>query len=290
MAPLAELAFYFGYIVSGSDSTESETTRYLESLNIRIFWGHSAENICSPNATIIYSSAIKDTIPEFQEAKRRGLTIMHRSDFLNEMFSTREYSIAIAGTNGKSTTSSMVSYLLDSFGKDPLAIIGAKSKAIKTLSLHGKGDYSVIEADESDGTFLKYHPHIGVITSIDLDHMDYYHNSEQIYQTFKQFASNTKNHGCIIVCWDNVECRRLSLSLSSSQQQHRQLTYGFHDEAQIRGTQVTCRDGRSGAARTSTPSAISGTRKGCGVADGQKTCSAPTVPRSATSTSGVRAS
>lgn len=234
MAPLAEIATSNGFLVSGSDTAQS-TVKKLENLAIPIHVGQSPDLLRNVVArgeapTIVYSSAIKSDNPELTEAKSLGLPLLHRSDLLNFFLSQKKYPVTIAGTNGKSTISAMTSYLLYHLAKDPLAIVGAKMKDFPSLALSGRGDYSVAEADESDGTFLKYRPYVGLLTSIDRDHMDFFKDSDHIFQTYHQYLQNIHEEGTAILGWDNFDCRRMSTIYTK-----RQITYGFYDGATAQG-------------------------------------------------------
>ncbi len=234
MAPLAEIASNYGFLVTGSDTAQS-TVKKLENLGISVYIGQSLDLLKSfveqgLTPAIVYSSAIKSDNYEFLEAQKLGLRLLHRSDLLNFFLSQKKHAITIAGTNGKSTISAMSSYLLYHLGKDPLAVVGAKMKDFSSLALSGKGEYSIAEADESDGSFLKYRPHVGLLTSIDLDHMDFFKDSDHIFQTFHQYLQNIQEEGTAIIGWDNYDCRRMSLLYLK-----RQITYGFYDDASMQG-------------------------------------------------------
>lgn len=241
MAPLAEVAFHSGYQVSGSDSSASDVTQYLQNLGIPISIGNSSKNISpSENPTVIYSSAVKEENPEFQEAFSHSLPLMHRSDLLNFFISEKPKAVTVAGTNGKSTTSSMLSYILHHLGRKPLAVVGAKLRDLNTLSLWGDGEYAVAEADESDGTFLKYHPFVGVLTSIDFDHMDYYRDQSHIFQTFEKYISNIVPEGSAVLNIDDPDCLKIFQTIKGNK-----IAYGFTERADIQASNYIYKSGES---------------------------------------------
>ncbi len=241
MAPLAEVAYKLGFSISGSDQSRSDTVNYLQNLGINLTIGHSKKNIKgSENPIIVISSAIKNTNSELQEANRLGLTILHRSDLLNYFISTREKAVCVAGTNGKSTTSSMIAYLLSQLGKDPLAIIGAGLRNFNSLALCGKGEFAIVEADESDGSFLKYQPYVGVLTSVDYDHMDYFRDHSHIYTTFENYLSNIQKDGCAILNASDPHCVQLSNSFKG-----KKLSYAYNIPSEVRGSQYICKNRES---------------------------------------------
>lgn len=241
MAPLAEIAFRLGFQVSGSDSSPSRSVQILQELGIPVVIGHSSENLkTEEKPTVIYSSAIKASNSEFQKAQSQHFPLMHRSDLLHHFLSLKPNSITVAGTNGKSTTSAMIAYCLHQLAKAPLSIIGAQLKDFESLSLCGEGDYSLAEADESDGTFLKYRPSVGVLTSIDLDHMDYYRDHEHIFETFKHYIKNIHNNGYAILNTDDPHCALIAKDLKKNK-----ITYGFNPLADIQGDDCISKDGET---------------------------------------------
>lgn len=246
MAPLAELAFLNGYKVSGSDSTNSEKAQYLKRLGINITIGNSSQNIehTESNTTVVYSSAIKENNSELMEAILRKLPLLHRSDLLHFFISQKSNSITVAGTHGKSTTSSMIAFLLHQLGQDPSSIIGAKLKSFSSLALNGKSEYIVAEADESDGTLIKYEPYVAVLTSVDFDHMDFYRDHDHILETYEKYLSNIHKDGWGILNFEDPYCYELSHSLKI-----KKLSYGFsvspHLYVDIQGSNYSCKNAKS---------------------------------------------
>ena len=240
MAPLAELAARQGFKVSGSDTEDSSTIQLLQTLGIKISIGHSAEAIQGDRVLAVYSSAIKSDNPELVAVKQQQRVLLHRSDFVQYFISQKEHAITVAGTNGKSTTSSILSYILERLGKEPMAIVGARMKDCPSLVFPGSeaSTYAVVEADESDGTLLKFKPHVGVLTSIDLDHMDYYRDHQHIFETFKTYISNIKSGGTAVLGIDDLDCLRLSESIHQ-----KKLTYGFSNTAMFQGSDYVCKNG-----------------------------------------------
>jgi len=201
MSGIAELLINLGYKVSGSDLKLSHITRRLEKKGGIIFQGHSKEQVAGANV-IVTSSAIALENPEVVRAKELLLPIIPRAEMLAELMRIK-YSIAVSGAHGKTSTTSMISQILNTAGLDPTVIIGGLLKGLDTNALHGKGDFIVAEADESDGSFLKYTPAIAVVTNIDLEHLDFYKDIEDIKEKFVQFINSVPFYGLAILCLDN---------------------------------------------------------------------------------------
>ena len=214
MSALAHIVAKRDLPVSGSDIRSSHITERLESYGARIFTSQTAENIAQITDSadlmqglvksennypqIICSTAINESNPEYKEAKNRGYTIYHRSDLLAALINDYQ-SVAVAGTHGKTTTSSLISYLLFYAGLDPTVIIGGEVNAWQGNARLGDSPYLVAEADESDGSLVKHHPHFGIITNIELDHPDHYESLDQLVGIFQQFANQTK---VVVACAD----------------------------------------------------------------------------------------
>jgi UDP-N-acetylmuramate--alanine ligase len=188
MSAIAQILVEQGYRVSGSDLGQNRITTKLASKGAVIYQGHRAEQV-PEDAVIICSTAIKDTNPEVQRARFLGLPMLHRSDILAELIAQHSRSVAVAGTHGKTTTSSLISFLLLRAGLDPTIVVGGEVSAWQGNARLGRSAVLVAEADESDGTLVKFAPHLGVITNIELDHTDHYQNLEQVVATFEQFAA-----------------------------------------------------------------------------------------------------
>jgi len=201
MSGIAELLIHLGYKVSGSDLKLSHITKRLEDKGGIIFQGHRKEQVMGAGV-VVTSSAIAGENPEVVRAKELSIPIIPRAEMLAELMRIK-YSIAVSGAHGKTSTTSMVSQILNTAGLDPTVIIGGLLKGLDTNSLHGKGDYIVAEADESDGSFLKYSPAIAVVTNIDLEHLDFYKDIEDIKDKFVQFINSVPFYGLAILCLDN---------------------------------------------------------------------------------------
>jgi UDP-N-acetylmuramate--alanine ligase len=208
MSAIAKVLLQMGYIVSGSDLAKSETTNKLEKMGANIFLGHSEENLRDSQAIVI-STAIPDTNPEVKLAREKEIPIFHRADIVAYLM-LQYKGIAVAGAHGKTTTTSMIAVMLEHAGVDPTVIIGGEVDYLNGNAKLGSGQYLVAEADESDGSFLKFSPHIAVVTNIENDHMDFYKTMENILHTFKAFLHKLpQNTGVGILCFDNAHIREL---------------------------------------------------------------------------------
>lgn len=208
MSAIAKVLLEMGYSVSGSDLTKTETTNKLESMGARVFLGHSGENLCDTQA-IVVSTAIPETNPEVKLAREKKIPIFHRADIVAYLM-LQYKGIAVAGAHGKTTTTSMIAVMLEHAGVDPTVIIGGEVDYLNGNAKLGLGEYLVAEADESDGSFLKFSPHIAVVTNIENDHMDYYKTMDNVLHTFKKFLRNLPSDtGLGILCFDNAHIRGL---------------------------------------------------------------------------------
>ncbi|WP_315897334.1 UDP-N-acetylmuramate--L-alanine ligase [Thermosynechococcus sp. HN-54] len=226
MSALAYILAKQGFRVSGSDLHPNRLTEQLAELGVQIFIGQSAANLETYPFTslpqVICSTAIRSDNPEYQAAQRLGCPIFHRSDVLAALMH-RSQSIAVAGTHGKTTTSSMIAYLLLQAGLDPTIIVGGEVAAWQGNARVGKSGYLVAEADESDGSLRKFHPYIGIITNIELDHPDHYNSLEEVVATFQQFADQAD---IVIACADCPNIR--------DRLHHRRLlTYSLQRQADV---------------------------------------------------------
>ena len=201
MTPLALTAAYFGYEVWGSDHQSSANIDCLLENKIKIFQQHASNNLDGAN-TVIVSSAIPEHHIELEHAKKSELPIYHRSDFLLELSKKKEL-IAVSGTHGKTTTSSILTYLMHHLKLDPTSVIGGTMSFLNSSCRLGKGSHFVIEADESDGTFLKYSPLISILTNIDLDHLDYYGSEKNLYSAFLTYTNKIQAGGVAIMGVNN---------------------------------------------------------------------------------------
>lgn len=209
MSAIAEVMLDKGFCISGSDLSESEVVRKLKAKGAIIYKGHDAKNVEGKEALVL-SSAIHQDNPELVEAKTQGLKLFHRSDILAYLLNDAR-GIAVAGAHGKTTTSSMISVVLEHAKVDPTIIIGGFVDYLKGNAKLGKSEYLVAEADESDGSFLKFNPEIAVVTNIEDDHMDHYGSMENIIKAFIQFVQNLdKETGLAVLCFDNENIRNIT--------------------------------------------------------------------------------
>ena len=220
MSGIAELLANLGYEVSGSDVKGSEITDRLASLGVRIARGHAAAHVGAADVVVV-SSAIHAGNPEVEEAVQRSSPVIPRAEMLAELMRLR-YGIAVAGAHGKTTTTSMVALVLERAGLDPTAVIGGRLSAFGSNARLGKGDYMVVEADESDRSFLKLTPSIAVITNIDREHMESYGSWDALQQAFVEFANKVPFYGAVAACIDDAAVRALMPRFT-----RRVITYGF---------------------------------------------------------------
>ncbi len=231
MSGIAELLHNLGYEVTGSDLNESQTTKRLQTLGIKIYIGHDGKNVDDAHVLVI-SSAVKDDNPEVLEAKKKSIPVIPRAEMLAEL-ARLKYSVLVAGAHGKTTTTSLISTLLTEGNFDPTVVIGGRLKATGKNAVLGKGEFLVAEADESDGSFLKLSPTIGVVTNIDREHMDFFKNMDSLKKAFLEFINKVPFYGTAIVCIENQHIKELLPSI------HRKyMTYGFSEEAELRAVNI----------------------------------------------------
>ena len=224
MSALAYVLIKRGYDVSGSDLNAGHMSAHLAEEGAMVYMGHDACQVDDADAVVI-STAIHPNNPELVAAKEKGLPVLHRSDVLAALLNN-DLGVAVAGAHGKTTTSAMISCIAAESGIDPTIVIGGEVASLGGNARNGNGPYVVAEADESDGSFLKFYPHLAVVTNIEDDHLDHYGTEENIYQAFKQFLGNIKEGGKAILCADNPKVRRLA-----SETDKAVLTYGVEGEA-----------------------------------------------------------
>ena len=226
MSGIAEVLFNLGYEVKGSDLRETETTRRLGTMGISVYIGHRAENIGDAHVVVI-SSAVSGDNPEVVAARKLSIPVIPRAEMLAEL-ARLKYSVLVAGSHGKTTTTSLISTVLGKGGFDPTIIIGGKLKGIGSNAKLGEGQFLVAEADESDGSFLKLSPTIAVVTNIDREHMDYFKDMKSLKDAFLSFINKIPFYGVAFVCWENEMLRELIPSI------HRRfITCGLSEEADI---------------------------------------------------------
>src|SRR4051812_28163232 len=202
MSGIAELLANLGDEVTGSDAKRSDVTERLEGLGVRVSAGHDAVHVGAADV-VVTSSAIRPDNPEVSEARRRNIPVIPRAEMLAELMRLR-YGIAIAGAHGKTTTTSMVALVLERAGLDPTAVIGGKLSAFGSNARLGRGDYMVVEADESDRSFLKLSPAIALVTNLDREHMESYGSWEDLKQAFVDFANKVPFYGAVVACADDA--------------------------------------------------------------------------------------
>jgi UDP-N-acetylmuramate--alanine ligase len=238
MSGIAEILRNLGYQVQGSDLTDNANVRRLISHGIPVQIGHRAENLGGAQVVVI-SSAVKRDNPEVMAARARLIPVVRRAEMLGELMRLK-WSIAIAGTHGKTTTTSMVGALLDTAQLDPTVINGGIINAYGTNARLGSGDWMVVEADESDGTFVKLPATIAVVTNIDPEHLDFYGNFEAVQQAFETFVSNIPFYGFAALCIDHPVVQSMIPRVA----ERRIVTYGMSPQADIRATNIVIdRDG-----------------------------------------------
>ncbi|MEO4000146.1 UDP-N-acetylmuramate--L-alanine ligase [Mesorhizobium sp. CAU 1732] len=253
MSGIAEVLHNLGYQVQGSDQADSANVQRLRDKGITCFVGHGAENLGAAEVVVV-STAVKKTNPELIAAREKLLPIVRRAEMLAELMRFRN-AIAIGGTHGKTTTTSMVATLLDAGGLDPTVVNGGIINAYGTNARMGGGEWMVVEADESDGTFLKLPADIAVVTNIDPEHLDHYGSFDKVREAFRQFVENVPFYGFGVMCIDHPEVQ----SLVSRIEDRRVVTYGENPQSDVRFTNVrmdgatsvfdvTIRDRKSGEA------------------------------------------
>ncbi|MBS1348169.1 MAG: UDP-N-acetylmuramate--L-alanine ligase [Firmicutes bacterium] len=234
MSAIAKIMLHMGYQISGSDVKEGRLTQELVNNGARICYQHAAANIPSDAEAVVYSSAVKDDNPEMVEARRRGLKIYKRADALAFLMSTG-ISIGVAGAHGKTTTSAMISTMLDYAGCDPTIIIGGMLPTIGGSNAKaGDGQYLVAEADESDGTFLLLHPTIAVVTNIEADHLDFYEGLNNIIRAFEQYLRQVPEDGFAVYCADCPICRDLAYAVPGCY-----VSYALNEDADYTAKNIT---------------------------------------------------
>jgi UDP-N-acetylmuramate--alanine ligase len=232
MSGIAELLLNLGYRVSGSDLRRSETTDRLAGLGATIVLGHAADHVPGDGHVVVVSSAVRPDNPEVLEAQRRKIPVIPRAEMLAELMRMK-YGIAIAGTHGKTTTTSMVATILATAGWDPTAVVGGKLNSLGSNAKLGQGEFLVAEADESDGSFLKLSPTVAVVTNIDPEHLDFYTGIGQIKETFLHFINKVPFYGFAVLCIDHPNVQELLPSVEKTV-----VTYGFSRHADYRAEGV----------------------------------------------------
>jgi UDP-N-acetylmuramate--alanine ligase len=239
MSGIAELLVNLGYQVGGSDAKSSDITRRLAGLGVRVHEGHAADNVGAADVVVV-SSAVRADNPEVVEARARHIPVIPRAEMLAELMRLK-HGVAVGGAHGKTTTTSMVAFMLEQAGLDPTAVIGGRLSAFGSNARLGQGEYMVAEADESDGSFLKLAPVISVITNVDREHLDYYGTYDRVLAAFVEFANRVPFYGAVVVCLDDPDLAGLIPQMT-----RRVITYGLESaDAMLTGRDITSGDGHT---------------------------------------------
>ncbi|MGH9800962.1 MAG: UDP-N-acetylmuramate--L-alanine ligase, partial [Blastocatellia bacterium] len=228
---IAEVLLNLGYQVSGSDARKSAITDRLKKLGASVFEGHGAANVEGAQV-VVTSTAVRADNPEVVEATRKQVPVIPRAEMLAELMRLK-YGIAIAGSHGKTTTTSMVATVLDRAGVDPTIVVGGRVNTLGSNAKLGRGDFMVVEADESDKSFLKLSPTIAVVTNIDLEHLDFYSGIEEIRACFVEFVNKVPFYGSVIICLDDANIQMIIPQIT-----RRIITYGMRAHAEIAASDV----------------------------------------------------
>ena len=228
MSGIAEVMLNLGYDVQGSDIKANANVERLTAKGARVMIGHAAENVEGAGALVV-STAIKKGNPELVAARERKIPVVRRAEMLAELMRLK-YSVAVAGTHGKTTTTSLVAALMDAAGLDPTVINGGVISAYGSNAKMGEGDWMAVEADESDGSFLKLRATVGIVTNIDPEHMEHYGDFDTLRAAFDQFVEGLPFYGFAVLCTDHPEVQ----SLASRIEDRRVITYGFNAQADVR--------------------------------------------------------
>ncbi len=237
MSGIAEILHNLGYRVQGSDIAENANVQRLRGLGVEVMIGHAPEHVEDAQVVVI-SSAVKPDNPEVIAARERFAPIVRRAEMLGELMRLK-WSIAVGGTHGKTTTTSMVAAMLDAAGLDPTVINGGIINAYGTNARLGAGDWMVVEADESDGSFVKLPATITVVTNIDPEHMDHYGSTEALHDAFESFIENIPFYGFAVLCIDHPVVQ----SLMGRIEDRRIITYGLSPQAEVRATNISSEAG-----------------------------------------------
>ncbi|MCK6604002.1 MAG: UDP-N-acetylmuramate--L-alanine ligase [Ignavibacteriaceae bacterium] len=233
MSGIAEILLTKGFKISGSDKAKSEITDRLESLGVVIYEGHTEENVGDTDV-VVYSSAVAEDNPEVKAARKRKIPVIKRAEMLAEVMRMQPYGVGIAGTHGKTTTTSMVGLVLTEAKIDPTIIVGGKLSGLGgTNARLGKGEFIVVEADEFDRTFLRLTPSIAAITTLEKEHLDTYKDLDDIKTAFIEFANKVPFYGFVVLCLDEPALQDIMLSINK-----RVITYGVTPQADLRATDL----------------------------------------------------
>src|SRR5579862_8960620 len=234
MSAIAEVLLNLGYQVSGSDLRLSPITSRLAGMGAKIYEGHAARNVEGARALVV-SSAVDEQNPEVQEARRLQIPVIPRGELLAELMRLK-YGIAVAGSHGKTTTTSMIATIFNSAGLDPTVMVGGRSATLGGSNARvGKSEFLVVESDESDGSFLKLAPIIAVVTNIDREHLDHYPSLDAIRAAFVEFVNKVPFYGAAIVCLDDPQIQGILPDIK-----RRTVTYGTTSQADFETSEIAC--------------------------------------------------
>ena len=239
MSGIAEAMMHLGYQVQGSDAADSANVKRLRERGIEVFVGHAAENLGDAQV-VVYSSAVKPDNPEFQAAREKHLPIVRRAEMLAELMRLK-WAIAVGGTHGKTTTTSMVAAILDAGGIDPTVINGGIINAYGSNARIGNGRWMVVESDESDGSFLRLPATVAIVTNIDPEHLEHYGDFDKLRAAFRTFVENVPFYGFAVMCLDHPEVQ----SMVSRVIDRRIITYGTSPQADVRAVDIGFANGGS---------------------------------------------
>src|SRR5436190_15872268 len=233
MSGIAEVLANLGFRVSGSDQKKSEVTAHLEELGVEVSEGHDAENVGDAHV-VVRSTAVREDNPEIVEARRKSIPVIPRAEMLAELMRMKPHTVAVAGSHGKTTTTSMVATVLGIAGLDPTFVIGGIVRTYRANARLGKSDLMVVEADESDRSFLMLTPTIAVCTNIDREHMDYYHDMEDVRKCFADFVNKVPFYGAAVLCLDDPHVQAVIPKV-----ERRRVTYGLSAQADISAHEIS---------------------------------------------------
>jgi len=232
MSGIAEVLINLGHNVSGSDLKKTDVTEHLKNIGAKIFIGHDAKNIKGAEV-VVTSTAVSKTNPEVIAALKNKIPVIPRVEMLAEL-ARLKYAVTIAGTHGKTTTTSLTALVMDEGGLDPTIVIGGRLKNLNTSARLGRGEYLVAEADESDGSFLKLSPVVTVVTNIDNDHLDYYGNMENLKAAFVKHINSVPFYGTAVICSDNALVKEIIPQIN-----RKYITYGLKGKPDLKAQNIT---------------------------------------------------
>lgn len=232
MSGIAELLCNLGFKVSGSDLKKSSVTERLEALGAKVFEGHATENIDEADV-VVFSSAVSEDNPEIVAAKKKGIPVIPRAEMLSELMRLKPYSVAVAGAHGKTTTTSMIATILGHAGIDPTTIVGGVVDTLGSNARLGQSDWFVVEADESDRSFLMLYPTISVVTNIDREHMNSYKDIDDVVRCFTDFVNKVPFYGAAVLCLDDPNVQAMI-----PQVKRKRVTYGLTVQADFSAHEI----------------------------------------------------